>query len=150
MEKKNNSAEAKQVSLQLQLTFLLRLQAAVSDAVTEYNRHLWDSLAEAPQLLEGPTATEQLQEMLQIHLVARRNENEQAESKQRRNLCGIEDSHFSPCPVATGASYGYHKDSANSPKLLFVSARISVIQITNINKPDLCKYYENLFSKSYL
>lgn len=112
--------------MQLQLTFLLWLQATVSDGITEYNRHLWDSLAKAPQLLEGLIATQQLQ-MLQIHLVDRRNEKEQAKSKQRRNLCGIENSHFSPCPVATGPSYGYHKDSANSLKLLFVSARMSVI-----------------------
>lgn len=124
---KSNSVEAKQVSLQLQLTLLLRLQATVSDATTEYNRHIGDSLAKAPQLLEGLTATQQLQEMLRIHLAARRNEKERAKSKQRRNLCGIEDSHFSPCPVATGPSYGYHKDSANSLKLLFVSSRISVI-----------------------
>ena len=124
---KSNSAEAKQASLQLQLTFLLWLQATVSDAITEYNRHLRDSLAKAPQLLEGLIATQQLQEMLQIHLVARRNEKERAKSRQRRNLCGIKTSHFSPCPVATGPSYGYHKDSANSLKLLFVSAIMSVI-----------------------
>lgn len=102
-----------------------------------YNTHLGDGLAKAPQLLERLTATQQLQEMLQIHLVARRNETGRAKSRQRRNLCGIANSHFSPCPVATGPSYGYHKDSANSLTLLFVSATISVI-------------YENLFSKAYL
>jgi len=80
---KSNSAEAKQVFLQLQLTFLLWLQATVSDTVTEYNRHFGDSLAKAPQLLEGILATQQLQEMLQIHLVARRNEKERAKNRQR-------------------------------------------------------------------
>lgn len=96
------------------------------DTRKEHNRKLGYSLAKAPQLLKGLTATQQLQEMLQTCLVAKgKRKNEP--SIGREEIYGDSKQPSFPCPVASGPFIDTIKIQQTLFELLFVSARMSAI-----------------------